>query len=129
MVRLLYNELVVRESMHREPRIKIRITMNKYIDVEKLIAEIKNFSSKEYGDNTFGDDIVNGALDYVIEEIIPSLQQEQPKIDLEKEIEEHVYNMPHCEFSHYTQDLEDEDWARAEFRYFYELGLKARKEE
>lgn len=57
------------------------------------------------------------------------VKQEQPEVDLEKEIEEHVYSMPHCEFSHYTEDLEDEDWARAEFRYFYELGLNARKEE
>ena len=55
--------------------------MGKYIDVDKLIGEIKNFSSKEYGDNTFGDDIVNGALDYVIEKIIPSLQQDETQVD------------------------------------------------
>jgi len=51
----------------------------KYIDADKLIAEIERFSSTEYSDNTFGDDVANGALDYVLEEIIPSLQQEQPK--------------------------------------------------
>lgn len=50
----------------------------KYIDVEKLKTEIERFSATEYGDNTFGDDVANGALDYVLEEIIPSLQQEQP---------------------------------------------------
>lgn len=57
----------------------------KYIDAEKLIAEIERFSATEYGGNTFGDDVANGALDYVLDEIIPSLQQEQPEVDLEKE--------------------------------------------
>lgn len=49
----------------------------KYIDADKLKAEIERFSATEYGDNTLGDDVANGALDYVLEEIIPSLQQEQ----------------------------------------------------
>ena len=49
----------------------------KYINVDKLKEEINRFSATEYGDNTFGDDVANGALDYVLEEIIPSLQQEQ----------------------------------------------------
>lgn len=53
--------------------------MNRYIDAEKLKTEIERFSATEYGDNTFGDDVANGALDYVLEEIIPSLQQEQPE--------------------------------------------------
>ena len=52
----------------------------KYIDAELLRAEIERFSATEYGDNTFGDDIANGALDYVLEEIIPSLQQEQESV-------------------------------------------------
>lgn len=58
--------------------------MSKYIDAEKLIAEIERFKATEYGDNTFGDDVANGALDYVLEEIIPSLQQKQPEVELEK---------------------------------------------
>ncbi len=52
--------------------------MNKYIPADKLIAEIERFSTTEYGGNTLGDDIANGALDFVLEEIIPSLQQDQP---------------------------------------------------
>lgn len=56
----------------------------KYIDAEKLIDEIERFSATEYGGNTFGDDVANGALDYVLEEIIPSLQQEQQEMNLEK---------------------------------------------
>lgn len=50
----------------------------KYINTEKLIAEIERLSTTEYGGNTLGDDVANGALDYVLEEIIPSLQKEQP---------------------------------------------------
>lgn len=61
--------------------------MNKYIDSEKLIAEIERFSSVEYSDKTLDDDVANGALDYVLEEIIPSLQQEQPVPDSTKLIE------------------------------------------
>lgn len=49
----------------------------KYINVDKLKEEIERFSATEYGDNTFGDDVANGALYYVLEEIIPSLQQEE----------------------------------------------------
>lgn len=56
--------------------------MRKYIDVEKLIAEIERFRASEYEGNTLGDDVANGALDYVLEEIIPSLQQEQPDVNL-----------------------------------------------
>lgn len=62
----------------------IDLDMKKYIEAEKLIAEINRFRATEYGDNTFGDDVANGALDYVLEEIIPSLQQEQPEDDLER---------------------------------------------
>ena len=56
--------------------------MSKYIDSEKLIAEIERFSATEYGNNTFGDDVANSALNYVLEEIIPSLQQEQDMGDV-----------------------------------------------
>ena len=56
--------------------------MNKYIDINKLIAEIKRFRASEYGGNTLGDDVANSALNYVLEEIIPSLQQEQPKFNV-----------------------------------------------
>lgn len=51
--------------------------MAHYIDAEKLIAEIERFSATEYDGNTLGDDVANSALDFVIKEIIPSLQQEQ----------------------------------------------------
>lgn len=104
-------------------------TMTNYIPADRLRAEIERFSATEYADNTFGDDIANGALDYVLEEIIPSLQQEQPEVDLEKEIEEHVIYMPHGEFASDNEIIEDMEWARKEFRHFYELGFNARKKE
>ena len=55
---------------------------------------------------------------------IDSLQQEQPEIDLEKEIEEHVIYMPHGEFASDNELQEDVEWARKEFQHFYELGLR-----
>ena len=59
----------------------------KYIDAERLIAEIKKFSATEYGGTTLEDDVANGALDYVIEVVIPSLQQQQHEVDLTEEID------------------------------------------
>lgn len=56
-------------------------------------------------------------------------RQERKEIDLEKEIEEHTVYMPHGEFTSDNEVIEDMEWARKEFRYFYELGLNARKEE
>ena len=95
----------------------------KYIDAEKLIAEIKRFSATEYGCNTFGDDVANGALDYVLEEIIPSLQQEQPSLpsNLDEAAEEsskEVY--PYEDDSHvYDRMLVNEA------REYHEDGFKA----
>ena len=54
---------------------------------------------------------------------------DKPEVDIENEITEHAINMPHCEFSHDSEDREHEEWAMKEFRYFYELGLNARKEQ
>ena len=56
-------------------------------------------------------------------------KQEQPEVDIEKEIEEHTVYMPHGEFTSDNEVIEDMEWARKEFRYFYELGLNARKED
>ena len=64
-----------------------------------------------------------------VEDFITSLQQEQPEVELEKEITEHAENMPHGEFTHDSECREHEEWAMKEFRYFYELGLNAKKEE
>jgi len=109
--------------------------MTKYIDAEKLKAEVKalkrrkgflSFENTEIteaymarGVQLTCDDIVN---------LIQSLQLEQPEVDLEKEIEEHVKGMPMSEFTHESEIDDYWGWAREEFRYFFELGLNARKE-
>lgn len=90
----------------------------KYIDAEKLIAKVKelNLATKTYEEQvTF-----NNALAMVVE-IIDSLQQEQPEVDLENEIDEKW-----DEFV--SSEGEREDFTRIA-RYFYNLGLNARKEE
>lgn len=97
--------------------------MAKYIDADRLKAEIERFSAAEYGDNTFGDDVANGALDYVLEEIIPSIQQDQ-EVDLEKEMEEHVMHIPFNDFANDSEVSDGIEWVKAEFLHFYELGRK-----
>lgn len=97
--------------------------MKKYIDAEKLIKKFEKMI----------DDIpasVDSGAGYVIDEvykIIDTLQEEQPDVDIEKEIEEHTVYMPHGEFTSDNEVIEDMEWARKEFRYFYELGLEAGK--
>ena len=51
---------------------------------------------------------------------------EVKEVDLEKEIEEHVVDMPMSEFTHESEVDDYWDWARKEFRHFFELGLKAK---
>jgi hypothetical protein len=55
-------------------------------------------------------------------------KQEQPEVDLEKEIEEHAIYMPHGEFSSDKEILEDMEWARKEFHHFYGLRNSALEE-
>lgn len=79
----------------------------KYIDADKLIAEIESISlypqkSADYNDGR--DDIKMMVLD-----LIDSLQQEQPEVDLEKEIEKALDTLE-------VKDL------RGWFRHFCELG-------
>ena len=57
------------------------------------------------------------------------VQQEQPEVDLEKEIEDHAICMPMSEFTHDSEAECFIEWAREEFKYFFELGLKAGKGE
>jgi hypothetical protein len=54
---------------------------------------------------------------------------EVKEVDLEKEIEEHAICMPMSEFTHDSEAEDFYEWAREEFRYFFELGLKAQKGE
>lgn len=108
--------------------------MSKCIDAEKLIAEINKIRHDWLDDSTglevgeFGAEL--GAAESIldsIDDIIDSLQQEQPEVDLEKEIKEHAERMPMSEFTHESEVEEFIKWAKEEFRHFYELGFDAGK--
>ena len=97
----------------------------KYIDAEKLIAKIEK--RQEYlGDHNFHS--MASEYDWLLIEI-QSIQQEQPEVDLEKEITPSLVENMLCEFG--VQSIEDVDSeCLADIaRHFYELGLNARKEE
>ena len=109
--------------------------MGKYIDSEKLIAEIERqqrrlviLSNTEQVGIRRDCALQNGVYTYILG-LITSLQQEQPEVDIEKEIEEHAQNMPHGEFTHESECVEHEEWAKREFHHFYGFGLNATKEE
>ena len=109
----------------------------KYIDSEKLKAEIEGIiaavTTKNHPDEfgTVSECIAAAEIEVLnlILEIIGELQQEQPEVDLEKEIEDHAICMPMSEFTHDSEAECFIEWAREEFKYFFELGLKAGKEE
>ena len=93
----------------------------KYIDTDRLRAKIKN--SLEF-DERIQTNFYIGRRDAErnILALLDSLQQEQPEVDLEKEIDE-------CAKSDLCpDDCSFYDFARIA-RHFYELGLNARKEE
>ena len=86
--------------------------MSKYIDAEKLKVEIDNLES--FSCISEEQDGFYSAISR-INDIIESFQQEQPEVDLEKEINAWL------DSGTYT--------IRETARHFYELGLNARKEE
>lgn len=91
--------------------------MVKYIDVELLRKDINNLKTAmtdavgEYSDG------VRFALEHFTF-VLDSLQQEQPKVNLDEEIDMMDDSVP-CR-------KEDIEYIA---RHFYELGLNARKEE
>jgi len=102
--------------------------MSKYIDAEKMIAFLEN----KKAENIIGGDYSDGVLDTCdnILAFITSLQQEQPEVDLEKEIEvcwetyiKDAFGIP---IEGRITKYEVEEIAR----HFYELGrLNTKKEE
>lgn len=89
----------------------------KYIDAEKLLKGIEKLKRAEYKPG--GD--FNEGRDDALEEVsslIHSLQQEQPEVDLDKE----VYKWKN---KHGVVGMEDL-WLKFA-RHFYELGINARK--
>ena len=99
----------------------------KYIDAEKLIAEIERRKNEnielaqQHGYASLGvaARIRTGEDEEILSLI--SLQQEQPKVDLEKEYTEFVVLDP--VYSKLVNSIVGKSIAR----HFYELGLNARK--
>lgn len=100
----------------------------KYIDADKLIAEIESrMEDCKYPDGTFPTttNIVRYEELSCLRNHIDSLQQEQLEVDLEKE-----YNTWWNSISDKINVEHVMEWYMHETaRHFYELGLSARKEE
>ena len=93
----------------------------KYVDADRLQAEIR----KLRGEKPFLDD--SSLLAYLhglskIEDLVDSLQQEQPEVDLEKEIDRYCKPIQ-------ARQVQEAPFTNLEncARHFYKLGLKARK--
>lgn len=110
----------------------------KYIDadrlkaeIEKHIKEVKDAAESFTPNQGFFDAKLSGIYDVMA--IITSLQQEQPEVELKKEIKEWVNLMVGASFPEQDGDFISEEDYRSVIRqtalHFYELGLKARKEE
>ena len=103
---------------------------NKYIDSEKLIAEVERLQRllKSPLCECLTDDYKAGGikqLDLLLSFII-SLQQEQTEVDLEKEIDNFL-NETGAPYM-WCNDDEQKEWCNIIACHFYELGLNARKE-
>ena len=98
----------------------------KYIDTDKLIAEIKRIYNEDY--EFLPSDLFESVQNFKDDLLMALNTLEVEEVDLEKEIEEHADSMPMCEFTHDSEVEDYLDWARKEFRHFYELGLNTRKE-
>ena len=93
----------------------------KYIDADKFIEVLEEMKKAEY-ENCGGVNAKTRILQEV-QELIPSLQQEQPEVDLEVEIKKMLnsdYYKRHIKPSPYTIDL-----INYTARHFFELGLNA----
>ena len=100
----------------------------KYIDADHLRAEIEKTYMLEIAPWLSGVSAKSAIYDYVMP-LIDSLQQEQPEVDLEKEIERFLNSeesTSHTNAGGY--DVAFKDSVKIA-RHFYELGLNARKEE
>lgn len=96
----------------------------KYIDADKLIERLEEMKQAEY-ENCGGVNSKTGALQEV-QELIESLQQEQPEVDLEKNFSKAwaIHSIP----KGFMQDLLGKQelliFIYETARHFYELGLR-----
>lgn len=97
--------------------------MSKYIDAEKLIAEIERLHKAHSG--KYGCDEVALNLEY-LEDFITSLQQEQPEVDLEREIRDYFskwdYDTYNCVITMDNNLVATLSSILNVARHFYELG-------
>lgn len=95
----------------------------KYIDADCLRAKIEKYLTF---DNNIDTAYYIGRRDAErsILNIIDSLQQEQPEVDIKKIIEQTYHDGSVAD----TDDIDHVDYENIA-RHFYELGLNARKEE
>ena len=103
--------------------------MNKYIDadllrkdIEKHIKEVKDAAERFAPNMGFFDAKLSGIYDVMA--IIDSLQQELPKVDLEKEIDNFLNETgaPYI----WCNDDEQKEWCSIIARYFWTKGYDAR---
>ena len=108
----------------------IDLDMGKYIDANRLCAEIEKTYKSEIQPWLSGVSATSAIYDYVLP-LIDSLQREQQEGDLEKEIEEYFEGW--SDDSEYGQAIMRNcvcagvDECKDIARYFYNLGLNARK--
>ena len=108
--------------------------MAQYIDKSPLVAEIESKIKKLRSNleicKTENDrktiSLCIGCYNGILS-ILNNLEVKE--VDLEKEIEEHAIDMPMSEFTNDGEVEDYLDWARKEFRHFFELGLKVQKGE
>lgn len=110
--------------------------MNKYIDAEKLIAEIKRYKNKaderlKIKGRTYAEEQKDLALQNLCGNLlhfISSLQQEQQKPNLENEIKDYTETLYHETFGNGQGTLDEFDWEDIvqviddTARYFYNLN-------
>ena len=108
----------------------------KYIDAEKLIAEIEreievSFKSIKPDNLDKESTFCRGEVSalYTIKSFITYLQQEQPEVELEKELDDFISEF----YRHYTEYeglyIKEKDWRdsiKMTARHFYELGRKSK---
>jgi len=111
--------------------------MSKYIDADKLIAEIKiiqqSLENRDVRFNQVKKIRTECSIEFCkcIIDVIDSLQQEQPEVELEKDIELYTRELPG------THSVNDgRMWWKGTYetlecfaREIFGLGLKARKED
>ena len=105
--------------------------MEQYISKSAVVAEIKRllaFYLKEIENNKKDPWAMDIAKRNILQEILSFIDTlEVKEVDIDKEINEHAGYMPQSEFSHDSEVLENIEWAKNEFRYFFELGMSVSK--